>query len=261
MSENFSRQYEYTVRSTETDIHDELQLFSLLSMLQEAASIDADISGLGASCLDSKGLCWVLLRTSIRLFAIPKWQDRITIDTWTNGVERLFSIRDFIITDQNKRLLGKATTSWLVADKITHHPQKITALENELVFKTSISALGFSSPKLDETMACLPSSPILTRNVGFSDIDRNMHANNTRYAAWCLDAIGKKGIPSANLAGIDINYVTEAKLGEDIDLYLSDMPVNKSFNPDAKTASLILGKHREENKTAFIAIIYWDSDL
>ena len=254
----YSRQYVYSVRGTETDTKDEIQLFALLSMIQEAASIDAEFSNLGATVLDPAGYCWLLLRTSIRLSAIPKWQDKITIDTWTNGVERLFSIRDFAITDQNGQLMGKASTSWLVVDKVTHRPLKVSVLNDERVMRTSISALGFNSPKLEEQSKSMPAKPVISKYAGYSEIDRNFHVNNTRYIAWCLDAIGVFGIPKAKISGLDINYVSEVVEGETVDLFIDSLAVESCHNPQADSATLIVGKHQKDQKTAFISIFYWE---
>lgn len=257
----YSRKYEYYIRSTDTDPHDELWPFALMSMIQEAACLDADYHGLGALKLDKEGYCWLLLRSSLRLNAIPKWKDTLTIDTWTNGVERLFSIRDFALTDQNGFLLGKASTSWLVVDKEGHRPKKIDILNDSRVMEPSISALGYNSPKLDETIANFPEHPVISKYADYSEIDRNYHVNNTRYIAWCLDAVGKTGIPPANFTGIDINYISEVRPGEEIDIYMTSLPVEKGFDPDAKDVRMIAGRHRDSRKTAFIAILYWDSVL
>ncbi len=256
----YSRQYEYGIRSTETDLHDELQLYSLMSMIQEAASVDAEICGLGAAQLDPKNLCWMLLRTSVRIPKIPKWQDKVLIDTWTNGVERLFSIREFAFTNQNGNVLGAATTSWLVTDKNSHRPQKISVLADERVDKKSLSAIGFSSPKIDESKITFSAVPVFSKEIGYSEIDRNMHVNNTRYVAWCLDAIGTAGFPTAKLIGIDINYISEVRIGETIDLYVSKYS-EFSTCEEAKDAIFIAGKHRDDKKTAFLAVLFWDGLL
>lgn len=257
----FSRQYNYSIRGTETDTRDKLQPCALMSMIQEAASIDAEYHQCGAKELDPEGFCWLLLRTSVRMSAIPGWKDQITIDTWTNGVERLLSIRDFFITDPAGRFFGKATTTWLVVDKETHRPRKITVLNNPRIMEKSVSALGFNSPKLEESFAELPELPILSEYAGYSDIDRNNHVNNTRYVAWCMDAVGMCKIPDADLIGIDINYISEVKPGETVDLYLAALPVERGFCPEAKAARLVVGKHGGDRKTAFLAALYWDSPL
>jgi acyl-ACP thioesterase len=257
----FSRQYNYTVRGTETDTKDVLAPVALLSMLQEAASIDAEYNSLGATELDPEGFCWLLMRTSARLARTPKWKDCITVDTWTNGVERLFSIREFLLTDQNGTFLGKATTSWLVVDKKSHRPQKIAVLNDTRVIEKSVSALGYNSPKLMESMNSQPEHPILSIQAGFSEIDRNLHVNNTRYIAWALDAVGRNGIPDSNLIGLDINYTSEVKIGETINLYLNRLPLEQGFNPVAKDACMVVGRHEEDQRTAFSTILYWDGLL
>ncbi len=257
----YSRQYSYTVRGTETGTSDELGPAALLSMLQEAASIDAERSGLGAATLDPEGFCWVLMRTSVRLSALPRWQDDVIVDTWTNGAERIFSIRDFLLSDPAGRLFGRATSSWLVVDKEAHRPQKLSVLNNPRIKETTVSALCRFSPKLTESCAALPEQPILSRVAGYSEIDRNGHVNNTRYASWCMDAVGMNGFPAANLVGFDINYISEVKCGETVGLYFAKIPAEQGFYPEAKDACLIVGRHEDDRRTAFITILYWDAPL
>lgn len=252
----YSRQYEYTVRSNDTDMNDNIAIHSLMSLLQEAASSDAQVLGFGASDFDKSGYCWLLLRASIRLAAKPVWRDDIVIDTWTNGSDKLIALRDFNISGKSGNLFGKATTSWLVADKDTKSPKRITVLGKPEMEIFNHSALGYNAPKINESMLISSSEPVITRTAGYSEIDRNEHVNNTKYITWCIDALGavKGGFP--DICGIDINYSSEVVLGETIDLYHSAFPIESGFDKNAKTADLIVGRHQSKQKTAFTAIVY-----
>jgi hypothetical protein len=62
--------------------------------------------------------------------------------------------------------------------------------------------------------------PVLKKSADFSDIDRNRHLNNTRYAAWAVDTLyaGAVSEEQYTIQGIDINYLSEVKFGEIINL-------------------------------------------
>lgn len=252
----YSRQYGFTVRSNDTDMNDNIAIHSLMSLIQEAASSDAQVLGFGASDFDKSGYCWLLLRASIRLAAKPRWRDDIIIDTWTNGSEKLIALRDFNISDKSGYLYGKATTSWLVADKETKSPKRITVLGKPEMEIYNHSALGFNAPKINESIAKLSSDPVMTRTAGYSEIDRNEHVNNTKYIAWCIDALGAAKDGFTDICGIDINYNSEVLLGDTIDLYHCVFPIESGFDENATMADLIIGRHQSKEKTAFSAIIY-----
>lgn len=259
---DISRKYEYSVRSAETDSNDQIHIFNLLSMIQEAASIDAEACNLGANSLDQMGYCWMLLRTSVRLKQMPKWKDLVSLATWTNGIERLFSIREFVITCGNANIIGAASTSWLLVDKENHKPQKISALAREEFTHKTVSSLGFSSPKLLHWYEEMSNLPTLIKDIGYSEIDRNCHVNNTRYVAWCIDAIGYKyDISSAKLIGLDINYISEVRFGEKIELFVEKIPAKSGFCADAACVVAIIGKHTNENRISFVSLFYWNDLL
>jgi hypothetical protein len=64
--------YRFLVRATDADWQDQLNPAALFSMIQEAAYRNAEALGMGASRLDRQGLCWILMRFSIRLGHLPK---------------------------------------------------------------------------------------------------------------------------------------------------------------------------------------------
>ena len=239
--------YEYTIRNTETDVDDRLQLHTLFSMLQEAAALNAEVYGWGAEQLDPVNLSWLLLRVSVRMEKMPSWRDKIGVETWSRGSDRLYFFRDFIIRDADQNILGYASSVWIVVDKTHHRPIRPTQL-TQMAKTLSDPARVFPEdpPKLAPVSDLLSKESQLIKFADFSEIDRNHHVNNTRYVAWCLDAYHKDSSLHDIVTGIDINYFSEIKFGSKVHLYCSVS--------DGKTQ--IDGLVESSEKPAFSAVLY-----
>jgi medium-chain acyl-[acyl-carrier-protein] hydrolase len=253
---NYSRQYHDIIRSTDTGPDDRATLHAITSLIQEAASSDAEHLGFGADTLDGQSLCWLLLRTSVRFDDHPKWREEITVDTWTNGTEKLLALRDFCITGTDGRALARASTSWLLADRMTKRPQRVDILGNRRMTEFHYSSLGFSSPRIDESHVSFPDRPLILKQAAFSDIDRNGHVNNTRYIAWCLDAVFSFLGTAPRMTGFDINYISEVTIGEDIAIHCTEYPAEKAFGNPWHRVLIARGTHSSDGRTSFVALLY-----
>ncbi len=249
----YSRQYAFTVRSTDTGPDDRITPHAFTSLIQEAASADAEALGFGAGALDPQGICWILLRTSLRFYDRPKWREKVVIDTWTNGFDRLLALREFHAAGEDGRMFARATTSWILADTRTRRPRKFEAEPDSLMARPTLSALGFPSPKIREEGHSFPEGPAIIKFAGYSEIDRNRHVNNTRYIAWCLDALAETIPAGWRTAGFDINYVSEVTMGESVGIYCAAS--SDTDAPDGLPGSsyLISGRHRSDGRTSFTA--------
>ena len=224
--------YTYTIRSTETDFQDKIHFQTLYSMLQEAAGENADVYGWGAETMDRLDICWVLIRMSVRMARLPAWKDRIHIETWSRGAEKLSFLRDFIIRDDAGAELGRASSVWIVLDKNTHKPIRPQILLDTTILKSDVrSVFSFMSPKLTPNhppayMSEHLDESCLQKQAEFSDIDRNEHVNNSKYIAWCIDAYYRsfsntnyEEVPT--ISGMDINYISELRFADKINLFSS----------------------------------------
>ena len=228
-SQELRQTYTYTVMGTDTDYQDRLQMNALFSMLQEAASCNATEHGWGFEKLDGEDYCWILLRMSVRMQRLPSWREKVHVDTWSRGADKLYFHRDFIIMDENKNRIGAATSIWILADRISHRPVRpdhVFSLE-----KTQFDPVGvlpFEPPKLRTTYSAEEmasgeyASQTLVKYADFSEIDRNLHVNNTRYVAWSIDAAHRQSLEQGDIFGIDICYHAEIKFGEKVHLFIRE---------------------------------------
>jgi len=215
--------FEFTIIGPQTDIHDRLHYHSLFAMLQEAACLDVDHHGFGADIMDELQACWLVLRMKVNMIRIPKWKDTIYIRTWSHGFQRVFFNRDFDIFDSDMNKIGEATSIWVIAHQGDHHPvrpQTIPGMEIYEAKDQSERKAGKITP-IDITSEEI--RPLLKKYADFSDIDRNMHVNNTRYVAWSLDAFYAQKDHAFDIHELTINYSSEVKPGEEVCIYRTQL--------------------------------------
>lgn len=227
--------YHFEIKGTETDCMDRLHLSALLAMMQEAAYKNAETLGIGASYLDPQGICWLLSKISVRMSKLPRWLDNITVSTWSRGPRRLLFLRDFTfysggISPEN--IIGHASSEWFLAGTDSHRPLRPEQVIEPARIKNHQQApavFDFDCPRLKNIETLEDAEPVLVKYADFSDIDRNGHVNNTRYAAWAVDAVqsylsrqsGSNEIIPMNVSGLDIQYISEIFFGSKIDIFIS----------------------------------------
>lgn len=246
--------YTYAVHSTDTDYKDQLQMHSLFSMMQEAASLNAAVYGWGSEVLDQLDTCWLLLRVSVRMTRLPAWQEKITIETWSRGADRLYFLRDFIFYDQSGMKIGAGSTVWILANKTTHRPVRpSTLMEVSKIAMDKVSSMPVNPPKIEPQsdpawMADhLTSENTIVKYADFSEIDRNLHVNNTRYVAWCMDAAHSRALDQGDILGIDINYNSEIQFSEKVVLF-----INEGYDKELLVDGYVTGR----DVIAFSAVLH-----
>lgn len=91
---------EFTILSYDLNPKGQARLTSMANFFQEVAYHHASELGLGYEDMKSRKTTWVLSRMRIHMKRYPVWNDRIKLETWPSGDERLFALRDFRVLDK-----------------------------------------------------------------------------------------------------------------------------------------------------------------
>ena len=211
--------HDYYIRSSECDMYDLVHTDVLFSLLQEAADIGAEKAGISYKIMDRLQCAWVLSRVSLRLQRSPGVKERVRIYTWQSGMDRINFFRDFYLFDADGEALGAARSSWNVVSISEHKLLPPSAILEGRVnpFLHDFHAFTADPVRVRANFADFTAAPPLFRLIGFSDIDRNSHVNNTRYIAMCRDAADNLGL-NGPLVSIDINYIAELVKGQQAEI-------------------------------------------
>ena len=211
----------YTVHVYETGPDGRLNLFSLFDYLQDIASDHAVQLGYGRDDLIRNNCFWVLSRIYAVIEELPFWNDSLNIVTWPKGTDRMFALRDYKIFDKEKRLIGAATSSWLIVDL---ESRKIQRPDRQLLPVKANEDLPDALPRNASKLQ--PASPdgVITPpfRVKLSDLDINHHTNNVRYLKWVLDTYDLGFIMNNVPFSAEINYLAESRLNDEISIRTSE---------------------------------------
>lgn len=216
--------YKFDVIIADVDCRDQMHFHSLFGVLQESAARNAEDFGWGASTMDRENAAWVILRMSVRMKRRPEIGETILVETWSRGYKRLYFFRDFLIYSMDKELIGKATSMWIAIDKTSRRPLRPQRFD-KISEKASIDRTAlFEQPIMLEPLSKLFSADDermnrIVKHADYSEIDRNLHVNNTRYVAWSMDAANYNELMNCDILSADINYICEIKHKEKVDVF------------------------------------------
>ena len=200
---------DYTTRWHDTDASRRVRPSALLVYMQETSNRHVAAGGTSLDELrDEKGLAFILskLRISFRR-PLAAFED-IKVETFTCPSRGYASTRCFRILS-GEEVIAEADTLWALVD-----------IKDKALKRTEESGYPFD----DEEPLCLdlptrtraPSSVELrqvgTRTILYSDIDYNMHMNNTRYPDMLCDYMPLEKV--GRVRGMTLSYLREASYGD-----------------------------------------------
>ena len=203
---------EYTVKNYEVDCHGFLRILSLMNILQDIATENADLLGLGLEICREHNLSWVGSNYLIQILRMPKLNEHMKITTWPAEKKLWGAIRDFIITDESGAPIIKASSQWVLIDFVRRRPVMLNkyfpdynCLE-ERVLETEFPKIDIAEDGAD----------IKEFSVRFDDIDVNEHVNNSIYPLWASESVAPNFRKTHLPAQIEVAFKKEALYGEKV---------------------------------------------
>lgn len=207
----------FTIPCYDTDASWRLKPSSFMDLAQEAAGQHAVYLGFGYDDLIATNTAWILSRVHVEFVDAPKWRENITLRTWHKGLNRLFFLRDFILTDDQGRERVKATTSWLVLNLETRRLVR----DPKLMEEGTVCTDNVIETPADKVVMPKDAEPqyVMDHHVAYSDVDMNGHTNNAMYMQWAMDAVDYDIASTRPVKWFTINFNHETKPGDIVALY------------------------------------------
>jgi acyl-ACP thioesterase len=208
----------YSIYWHDTNMNGELSFAALSRYLQETAWVNAESLGFGYTKASELKQAWVLVRQLIKMKRMPKWGEKINIETWPRKKEGLLALRDYQVHSLEGEILGGVSSSWMIIDIDSRRPLKLDIfIDNELKL--------IEKQALDESAGKIVfkemGKKIDSRTVRYSDMDFNGHVNNSKFVEWAMDALSLAGIQT-KYHNLQINFHTEVMLQDSIEIFMID---------------------------------------
>jgi acyl-ACP thioesterase len=257
-----------SVRFGDIDRSDTLTAAAAFDLFQEAAMNHAEILGVGRDAMKTSGQVWILSRMSVFMERRPRFGENITVRSWPRGTHKLFAVRDYEILGADGKPAVRGRSGWLILDLEKRRPLRPHGVVEPLPHNEGLDSMPGTSadneappglrPEFDD-----PASKNVSRTVRkacYSDIDYNGHMNNTRYIQWIQDLFEPGILENARGLRLDINYLSEVKPGETLELLLmpktpDDSAVQGKYYPEPISEVFAL-EGRREKESVFRAELY-----
>ena len=228
----FSEKYKTTWH--DTDAFRRVRPSQLLVYMQEVSNHHMSAFGMSLDDLrDKRGLAFILSKIRLEIFAPLYAFEDIEVQTWTCP-SRGFVIRRFYRIMRGEDVIAVADTVWALVNTNTR----------ELVRWEDCGEYDFSDEEPIELgiplrfrlpVGAEPKS-VGARRIAYSDLDYNMHMNNTKYPDMLCDYLPLED--TGKIKGFVLSYLREAAHGNVLDVRMHRQEQSAYFrtvNEDGQT--------------------------
>jgi len=204
----------FTLTDLHLDCYRRLKPSVLLYFAQEVSGNHAAMLGTDWETLAQKNLFWAIIRHKVQITRLPEAGETITLETWPMPTTRVAYPRATVAYDAQGNELFKTTAIWVLMDLQTR--------SMVLPGKSGVEVPGILRGIELDAPASIPAKVLehtASRTVGYTELDRNGHMNNTYYLDWVDNLLGADFHREHPLRQVNINYLSEAREGQQIDLF------------------------------------------
>ncbi|MBW1605977.1 acyl-ACP thioesterase domain-containing protein [Lactobacillus sp. Sy-1] len=246
MTDKYSERHRVTYY--ETDNQNRVTIPMLINMAIMVSQDQNNALALTDEFILSFGVTWVVIQYDLDIDHLPKTDEHITLQTQSTSYNKFFAFREFWILDEAGRQCAYIKSLWVAMNV---EQRRLAPIPHEIVDPYQSKAVKMTPhlkrPKKIDTVTT--SHQYRTR---YSDIDTNIHVNNTRYLDWMIDLLPYEFLVSHFPAHINLKYDNEVRYGTMIESNYERTTVDDQ----------IVTKHEIHNngKIAAVANFTWQND-
>ena len=200
----------------DTDAHRNVRASKIIEYMQETANRQCEESGLPLEKLrDEKGLAFILGALSMNIYKPLHAYEEIEVYTWCREAKSYIFNRYFEIR-RNGEKIAEAATTWVLIDLNTKSMVRASSydfFDGKFYYDDPVDP-AIMPPKA-KIAADAPLYEVGKRKIVYSDIDYNMHMNNTHYPDMLCDHLAEMTDSDVayRVSAMSLSYVKESHLG------------------------------------------------
>ena len=209
----------YEVTDIAVDCYGRMKTSMILFLAQEIAGRHCVSLAVDYETLERKRMFWAVTRHRVQITRLPVRGETIRIETWPMPTTRVAYPRSVVAYDAQGNECFRSISLWVLMDLDKRNmilPGKSgvsvvgTLRGTELATPTGLVAKELSNHSL--------------RRVSFTDMDRNLHMNNTRYMDWIDDLLPSAFHDNHHPREFTVCYLAEAREGQTLQLRWDLLP-------------------------------------
>ena len=207
--------HDFTVPVYDCDPFDRAKVSSLLKYVQLVSGQHLVTLGLPHEKLLSEGFVFVVAATALKIFRSPRTNEKITLSTAPLFGGGAHMLRETVIHSEQGEKLAECQANWALINANSGKLLRASDFPYELPLLEGEWEPFFDPRKIRIRPVCESSTE---RVVRLSDIDQNMHMNNTVYADLICDQFDEQYLKSGGVDTMFIRYHLQARLNDTLTL-------------------------------------------
>lgn len=205
----------YTTKWHDTDADRRVRITQMLVYMQETSNIHMESCGPSLDRLrDENKLAFLLSKIRMSIYKPLYAFEDIEVQTWTCD-NHGFAIPRFYRIVRNGEVIADADTTWALMDLDGMRLVKGDILADIYDFENE-PADSIDVPQRFKLPAGAVLEDIGERRIVYSDLDYNMHMNNTKYTDMLCDLIPIEHV--GRIKGVFLSYLNEAAFNDTLDI-------------------------------------------
>jgi acyl-ACP thioesterase len=206
-----------------------ISMTAVMEELEETASEHCRVIGEDIFSLLEKNSAWILKGGALEMNSYPGYSQKIRIETWISSLNRYRGYREFLIRDEENRILGKCSTLWVFMDILKRSLIPIPGIFHREWQTCGQRPIDTQFKKNDYPI--LKEGILNTINLRRRDFDANRHVHNIRYLEWITESIPAEIYRNCQIREMEVLYRREA-LSENPVLIRTEAAEKGSFRHD-----------------------------
>ena len=210
----------------DTDAHRNVRASKIVEYMQETANRQCEESGLPLERLrDEKGLAFILGALSLNVYKPLHAYEDIEVRTWCKEAKSYIFQRFFEIV-RDGETVAEAASTWVLIDlekKTMVRADNYDFFDGKFYYDEPVDPDRLL--KKARIHKEIELSEVGKRRICYSDIDYNMHMNNTHYPDMICDFLCEMtdSDNSYRVAQMSLSYIKESALGATLTVMRSEM--------------------------------------
>ena len=209
----------YPVRDCDVDCFGRLKASMALFFAQDIAGRHCDLLSVDHDTLAKRRLFWAVTRHRVQITRMPARGETVTVETWPMPTTRVTYPRSTVAYDEQGKELFRSISLWVLMEADSRSlvlPGESGVDVAGMLRGSELTAPGSLVPKALKRSR--------SRQVCFTDLDRNGHMNNCRYLDWMYDLLPAQFHSRHPVREFTICYLSEAREGDEMQLRWDTLP-------------------------------------
>lgn len=230
---------EMTVEYYQCNMFGEITLGALVDVMMTTSGNQEKTLPQVAKYLREANYIWVMTQNDIEIKKLPRYKERIRVETEAKEYNAFFTYRQFLIQNERGEVLVTVNTTFSLID---YEQRNIVRIPAEVITGYGASPQQTKPKKVRFAKVLATISAQADYQVEFLDIDANGHVNNTIYLNWLTNALGKAWFDQYRPSHLVIKYEKELMLGDKVRVESDTSSMPEARGTAFKTEHRIVGQ-------------------